>query len=139
MTIDTHFDADDLAEYDFDYTMNENGQLTQAEIATLYTELGEAEQALVTIRDFIRFVVTKLRQYDVVVAQGTTDEFAEAAAIVLHSLSLEWSADEQILACKLTPSEKQEVLTLLSERIIQRKPLSYLINLAYFLWAAFLC
>ncbi|OAV01994.1 MULTISPECIES: 50S ribosomal protein L3 N(5)-glutamine methyltransferase [Moraxella] len=132
MTTDTHFDADDLAEYDFDYTMNENGQLTQAEIATLYTELGEAEQALVTIRDFIRFVVTKLRQYDVVVAQGTTDEFAEAAAIVLHSLSLEWSADEQILECKLTPSEKQEVLTLLSERIIQRKPLSYLINLAYF-------
>ena len=58
MTIDTHFDADDLAEYDFDYTMNENGQLTQAEIATLYTELAEAEQALVTIRDFIRFLVT---------------------------------------------------------------------------------
>ncbi|OOS06374.1 50S ribosomal protein L3 N(5)-glutamine methyltransferase [Moraxella cuniculi] len=112
--------------------MSENDDLTQADIAALYAELAEAEQALVTIRDFIRFVVTKLRQYDVVVAQGTNDEFAEAAAIVLHSLSLQWSADEQILDCKLTPSEKQEVLTLLSERIIQRKPLSYLINLAYF-------
>ncbi|UXZ04756.1 50S ribosomal protein L3 N(5)-glutamine methyltransferase [Moraxella nasicaprae] len=123
---------DDLAEQEFDYAMSENGELTQADIAALYAELAEAENALVTIRDFIRFVVTKLRQYDVVVAQGTTDEFAEAAAIVLHSLSLEWSADEQILECKLTPSEKQEVLTLLSERIIQRKPLSYLINLAYF-------
>ncbi|OOS26595.1 ribosomal protein L3 N(5)-glutamine methyltransferase [Moraxella porci DSM 25326] len=123
---------DDLADHEFEYTPSENGELTQADIAALYAELGEAEQALVTIRDFIRFVVTKLRQYDVVVAQGTTDEFAEAAAIVLHSLSLEWSADEQILECKLTPSEKQQVLTLLSERIIQRKPLSYLINLAYF-------
>ncbi len=126
------FSADELSEHEFEYTMSENGELTQADIAALYAELGEAEQSLVTIRDFIRFVVTKLRQYDVVVAQGTTDEFAEAAAIVLHSLSLEWSADEQILDCKLTPSEKQEVLTLLSERIIQRKPLSYLINLAYF-------
>ncbi|OOS26262.1 ribosomal protein L3 N(5)-glutamine methyltransferase [Moraxella pluranimalium] len=126
------FSADELSEHEFEYTMSENGELTQADIAALYAELSEAEQSLVTIRDFIRFVVTKLRQYDVVVAQGTTDEFAEAAAIVLHSLSLEWSADEQILDCKLTPSEKQEVLTLLSERIIQRKPLSYLINLAYF-------
>lgn len=123
---------DDSPEFEFQYTPSENQEMTQADIAALYAELGEAEQALVTIRDFIRFVVTKLRQYDVVVAQGTTDEFAEAAAIVLHSLSLEWSADEQILECKLTPSEKQEVLTLLSERIIQRKPLSYLINLAYF-------
>lgn len=123
---------DDNAEQEFEYTMSENGELTQADIAALYSQLAEAEESLVTIRDFIRFVVTKLRQYDVVVAQGTTDEFAEAAAIVLHSLSLEWSADEQILECKLTPSEKQEVLTLLSERIIQRKPLSYLINLAYF-------
>lgn len=126
------FSADELSEHEFEYTMSENGELTQSDIAALYAELSEAEQSLVTIRDFIRFVVTKLRQYDVVVAQGTTDEFAEAAAIVLHSLSLEWSADEQILDCKLTPSEKQEVLTLLSERIIQRKPLSYLINLAYF-------
>ncbi|SIR91382.1 [LSU ribosomal protein L3P]-glutamine N5-methyltransferase [Moraxella cuniculi DSM 21768] len=122
----------DESEFEFDYAMSENDDLTQADIAALYAELAEAEQALVTIRDFIRFVVTKLRQYDVVVAQGTNDEFAEAAAIVLHSLSLQWSADEQILDCKLTPSEKQEVLTLLSERIIQRKPLSYLINLAYF-------
>lgn len=123
---------DELCEQTFEYTFSDEGELTQAEIATLYAELAEAEDALFTIRDFIRFVVTKLRQYDVVVAQGTTDEFAEAAAIVLHSLSLEWSADEQILECKLTPSEKRDVLTLLSERIIQRKPLSYLINLAYF-------
>ena len=49
-----------------------------------------------TIRDFIRFGVSKLREHDVVVAQGTTDEFAEASAIVLQTLSLDWSADEQI-------------------------------------------
>lgn len=130
--VDGGLAADELAPQEFEYTLSESGEMTQADIATLYAELAEAEESLVTIRDFIRFVVTKLRQYDVVVAQGTTDEFAEAAAIVLHSLQLEWSADEQILECKLTPSEKREVLTLLSERIIQRKPLSYLINLAYF-------
>ncbi len=125
-------DMDTLDDFEFEYHHHDEGELTEADIAQLYQEIAEAETTLVSIRDFIRFVVTKLRQYDVVVAQGTTDEFAEAAAIVLHTLSLEWDADPEILDCKLTPSEKQAVLTLLSERIIQRKPLSYLINLAYF-------
>ncbi|MBP6496568.1 MAG: 50S ribosomal protein L3 N(5)-glutamine methyltransferase, partial [Psychrobacter sp.] len=102
------------------------------EFATLRAELEEAREQLVTIRDFIRFSVTQLRNYDVVVAQGTTDEFAEASAIVLHSLSLDWSANDQILDCRLTTSEKQLVLSLLEERIAERKPLSYLINLSYF-------
>ncbi|MDN3453622.1 MULTISPECIES: 50S ribosomal protein L3 N(5)-glutamine methyltransferase [unclassified Psychrobacter] len=102
------------------------------ELANLHTELNEAREQLVSIRDFIRFSVTQLRNYDVVVAQGTTDEFAEASAIVLHSLSLDWSANEQILDCRLTTSEKQLVLGLLEERIAERKPLSYLINLSYF-------
>ncbi|WP_201625546.1 50S ribosomal protein L3 N(5)-glutamine methyltransferase [Psychrobacter immobilis] len=102
------------------------------EFANLHAELEEAREQLVSIRDFIRFAVTQLRNYDVVVAQGTTDEFAEASAIVLHSLSLDWAANDQILDCRLTTSEKQQVLSLLEERIAERKPLSYLINLSYF-------
>ncbi len=102
------------------------------QFANLPAELEEAREQLVSIRDFIRFSVTQLRNYDVVVAQGTTDEFAEASAIVLHSLALDWSANEQILDCRLTNSEKQLVLSLLEERIAERKPLSYLINLSYF-------
>ena len=102
------------------------------EFANLRAELAEAREQLVSIRDFIRFAVTQLRNYDVVVAQGTTDEFAEASAIVLHTLSLDWAANDQILDCRLTTSEKQQVLGLLEERIAERKPLSYLINLSYF-------
>lgn len=102
------------------------------EFDNLRAELAEACEQLVSIRDFIRFAVTQLRNYDVVVAQGTTDEFAEASAIVLHTLSLDWAANDQILDCRLTTSEKQQVLGLLEERIAERKPLSYLINLSYF-------
>lgn len=102
------------------------------EFAGLRAELAEAREQLVSIRDFVRFAVTQLRNYDVVVAQGTTDEFAEASAIVLHTLSLDWAANDQILDCRLTTSEKQQVLGLLEERIAERKPLSYLINLSYF-------
>ncbi|WP_201605601.1 50S ribosomal protein L3 N(5)-glutamine methyltransferase [Psychrobacter immobilis] len=125
-----YFDNESEGEMEYDL---ETGLLGEdGELANLHAELEEAREQLVSIRDFIRFSVTQLRNYDVVVAQGTTDEFAEASAIVLHSLSLDWSANEQILDCRLTTSEKQLVLGLLEERIAERKPLSYLINLSYF-------
>ena len=124
--------ASEGSDHDMEYDL-ETGLLGEHnEFANLQAELNEAREQLVSIRDFIRFAVTQLRNYDVVVAQGTTDEFAEASAIVLHSLSLDWSANEQILDCRLTTSEKQLVLGLLEERIAERKPLSYLINLSYF-------
>ncbi|ERL54992.1 50S ribosomal protein L3 N(5)-glutamine methyltransferase [Psychrobacter aquaticus] len=125
-------DGSPALEGDLEYDL-ETGLLGEDDqFANLHAEMEEAREQLVSIRDFIRFSVTQLRNYDVVVAQGTTDEFAEAAAIVLHSLSLDWSANEQILDCRLTTSEKQLVLSLLEERIAERKPLSYLINLSYF-------
>lgn len=114
-----------LEEGAFDNSLN-------GEFDELLAASHEAAESLYTIRDFIRFCVTQLRTYDVVVAQGTNDVFAEAAAIVLHTLSLDWSADEQILDCRLTSSEKAEVLALLQSRIVYRQPLSYLVNLAYF-------
>ncbi len=122
-----HLSTHNLTGLDFDSDDTEHG-----EFANFHSELEEARVQLFTIRDFIRFSVTQLRNYDVVVAQGSTDEFAEASAIVLHTLSLDWSANDQILDCRLTVSEKQAVLELLEQRIIKRKPLSYLINLAYF-------
>lgn len=115
----------DLSQGAFDNSLN-------GEFDELLAASHEATESLYTIRDFIRFCVTQLRTYDVVVAQGTNDVFAEAAAIVLHTLSLDWSADEEILDCRLTASEKAEVLTLLQSRIVYRQPLSYLVNLAYF-------
>lgn len=124
------FQSQNHPDYDYDtYGIEEDAD---DEFENLHNELAEARAQLFSIRDFIRFAVTQLRNYDVVVAQGTTDEFAEASAIVLHSLSLDWAANDQILDCRLTDSEKQVVLSLLEARISERKPLSYLINLAYF-------
>ena len=102
------------------------------ETSSLSLACQQAEQELVTIRDFIRFCVTQLNVHDVFIAQGTTDPFAEAVAMVMNTLSLSWSADEQILDSRLISAEKHAVLALLQERINTRQPLSYLIILAYF-------
>ncbi len=94
--------------------------------------LEQAAAHLSTIRDFIRFGVSSLRQFDAHLGQGTEDFFAESSALVLQTLSLEWSAEPEILDAKLLPSEKAEFLNLLQRRINERVPTSYLLNLAYF-------
>lgn len=94
--------------------------------------LIEAVEQLHSIRDFIRFIVSALRENEVHLGQGTDDYFAEATALVMQSLSLDWSADEQILDSRLLRSEKKRIIELLAQRINSRIPLGYLVNLAYF-------
>ncbi|TCB72901.1 50S ribosomal protein L3 N(5)-glutamine methyltransferase [Acinetobacter sp. ANC 4216] len=94
--------------------------------------LQEAAENLSTIRDFIRFGVSALRQYDAHLGQGTEDFFAESSALVLQTLALDWNANQEILDAKLLPSEKAEFISLLERRINEKVPTSYLLNLAYF-------
>lgn len=94
--------------------------------------LQEAAENLNTIRDFIRFGVSALRQYDAHLGQGTEDFFAESSALVLQTLALDWNANSEILDAKLLPSEKAEFISLLERRINEKVPTSYLLNLAYF-------
>ena len=94
--------------------------------------MQEAADNLTTIRDFIRFGVTALRQYDAHLGQGTEDFFAESSALVLQTLALDWNANPDILDSKLLPSEKAEFMSLLERRINEKVPTSYLLNLAYF-------
>ncbi|WP_425917625.1 50S ribosomal protein L3 N(5)-glutamine methyltransferase [Acinetobacter sp. TSRC1-2] len=94
--------------------------------------LQEAAENLTTIRDFIRFGVSALRQYDAHLGQGTEDFFAESSALVLQTLALDWNANPEILDAKLLPSEKAEFISLLERRINEKVPTSYLLNLAYF-------
>jgi ribosomal protein L3 glutamine methyltransferase len=94
--------------------------------------LAEAEATLVTIRDFIRFGVSALRLHDVHLGHGSNDPFAEATALVMQTLGLDWSADAEILDAKLLPSERRTVVELVRRRVNERTPLGYLLNLAYF-------
>lgn len=94
--------------------------------------LGEAEATLVTIRDFIRFGVSCLRLHDVHLGHGSNDPFAEATALVMQTLGLEWSADAEILDARLLPSERRAVVELIRRRVNERIPLGYLLNIAYF-------
>lgn len=94
--------------------------------------LAEACRELVTIRDWMRFCVSCFRGCDVHLGHGTSDPFAEASALVMQTLNLEWSADDEILDARLLPRERAAVAATLRRRVNERTPLAYLLNLAYF-------
>jgi len=95
-------------------------------------QLTEAVAELHTIRDWVRFCVSCFRGCDVHLGHGTSDPFAEATALVMQTLNLEWSADAEILDARVLPSERQRIADLLRRRVNDRVPLAYLLNLAYF-------
>lgn len=108
-------------------------QVSESDFSTLdEAVLAEAGATLVTIRDFIRFGVSCLRLHDVHLGHGSNDPFAESTALVMQTLGLEWSADDEILDARLLPSERLAVLDLIRRRVNERIPLGYLLNLAYF-------
>lgn len=94
--------------------------------------LAEASAGLVTIRDWIRFCVSSFRRCDVHHGHGSDDPFAEATALVMQTLGLEWSADAEILDARILPSERDDIIAILRRRVNERVPLSYLLNIAYF-------
>lgn len=94
--------------------------------------LAEAQRELLTVRDWIRFCVSSFRGCDVHIGHGTSDPFAEASALVMQTLNLEWSADEEILDARILPSERAALAETLRRRVNERTPLAYLLNLSYF-------
>ncbi len=103
-----------------------------SEIRVHHSLYEEAEWELHTIRDFIRFSVSEMSGHDVFIGHGTEDVFAEATALVMGNLNLEWDADPEILDARILPSEKKKILAMLHRRIDERIPLAYLLNMAYF-------
>ena len=94
--------------------------------------LAEAQRELLTVRDWIRFCVSSFRSCDVHIGHGTSDPFAEASALVMQTLNLEWSADPEILDARVLSSERAQLAEILRKRVNERTPLAYLLNLSYF-------
>jgi ribosomal protein L3 glutamine methyltransferase len=94
--------------------------------------LLDAVNELSSIRDFIRFTVTCLRSCRCPCWSWFRRPFCRSNGVSYANLSLQWSADAEILDAKLLRSEKQAIVDLIDKRINERTPLGYLLNLSYF-------
>ncbi len=93
--------------------------------------MADITDDLVTLRDWLRYAVTRFTASDVFHGHGATSALDEAAFIILESLSLPVDDINPWLDCRLTAPERARLAELIEARITTRKPAAYLLGKAY--------
>lgn len=88
--------------------------------------------SLSTITDFVRFAYSRFNQETVYFGHGTDNSWDEAVSLVLQGLHLPWDFSNDLWSSKLTCDERKKLLTMIDARIVNRIPLPYLTNQAWF-------
>ena len=86
---------------------------------------------LVTLRDWLRWAVTRFGEAKLAFGHGTTNAYDEAAYLLLHALHLPLEKLEPFLDARLTHAEREALDDLLRRRIDQRVPAAYLTREAW--------
>lgn len=98
----------------------------------IYQDIAPAElDRLRTVRDLLRYAVSRLNEAQVVFGHGTQDAFDEAAYMVLHTLHLPMDRLDPFLDAGVLDSERNVLLKLLDDRIRRRIPAPYLTHQAW--------
>jgi ribosomal protein L3 glutamine methyltransferase len=90
-----------------------------------------ARQHLATLRDLLRFAVSRFNAAGLYFGHGSDNAYDEAAYLILHSLNLPIDRLEPFLDARLLPAEIDQVLGMLQSRLEKRLPAAYLTNEAW--------
>lgn len=91
----------------------------------------QARQELLTLRDLLRFAVSRFNEAGLFFGHGSDNAWDEAAYLLLHTLHLPLDRLEPFLDARLTGGERESALRILERRIIERVPAAYLTNEAW--------
>ena len=91
----------------------------------------EAQLQLQTLRDVLRFAVSRFVEAELSFGHGTSNPWDEAAYLALHVLHLPHELVDACLDARLLPAERGEVLSLIERRIRERLPAPYLTHEAW--------
>lgn len=91
---------------------------------------SQAAQILLTVRDYLRFAVSRFNQAKLFFGHGSSDAYDEAAYLILHTLHLPLDRLEPFLDARLTDGERTEVLGIIRQRVEKRIPAAYLTHQA---------
>lgn len=81
-----------------------------------------------TIRDLLRYAVTRFNTEQLFFGHGTTNALDEAAYLILHTLKLPLDKLDPFLDARLLPDEIRAVLDVIDRRATQRVPAAYITN-----------
>ena len=90
-----------------------------------------ARQELLTLRDLIRYGVSRLNAAEVALGHGSDNAWDEAVYLVLHALHLTLDTLEPFLDARVLTEERSRVLDLIDRRVTERVPAAYLTNEAW--------
>lgn len=91
----------------------------------------QAIDELVTVRDFIRFGVSRFTQEQVFFGHGTASAWDESVYLCLHTLGLPLDSLEPFLDARLLASERAALAKVLRRRTEERIPAAYLTGEAW--------
>jgi len=91
----------------------------------------QPDQHLITVRDWLRYAVSRFNMAQLVYGHGTADARDEAAFLILHTLRLPVDALDPWLDARLLMSERAALRAIIEKRISTRKPAPYLTNEAW--------
>lgn len=84
-----------------------------------------------TIRDLLRYAVTRFNRAQLFFGHGSSNAFDEAAYLILHTLKLPLDKLDPFLDARLLPDEVGAVLKALERRATERVPAAYITNEAW--------
>lgn len=84
-----------------------------------------------TIRDLLRYAVTRFNTANLFFGHGSNNAFDEAAYLILHTLKLPLDKLDPFLDAHLLPDETASVLKMVERRTTERVPAAYLTHEAW--------
>jgi len=94
-------------------------------------DLDAPDQHLHSLRDWVRYAVSRFNAAGLVYGHGTSNAIDEAAFLLLHTLHLPVDQLDPWLDARLLPSERAALQNIIERRISTRKPAPYLTNEAW--------
>lgn len=91
----------------------------------------KAVQELRSVRDWLRFAVSRFNHAGLFFGHGTTEAYDEAAYLILHTLHLPLDQLEPFLDAHLMPYERERLAHVLERRVTERIPAAYLTHEAW--------
>lgn len=86
---------------------------------------------LFTVRDFIRYAVSRFNRAGLVHGHGAVTAYDEAVFLVLETLKLPVEQLEPYLDARLMPGERHALAEIINLRVTSRKPAAYLTKRTY--------
>jgi ribosomal protein L3 glutamine methyltransferase len=91
----------------------------------------QAQDELSTVRDLLRFAVSRFSEAQLFFGHGSDNAWDEAAYLLLHTLHLPRDVLKPYLDARLTSDERAAVLKVIKRRVDERLPAAYLTREAW--------